>query len=229
MGGGSTLDPRAVSVVMQSFGQVTGLHVLHLQCATGEDTLSWAVFGARAAGVDISDEQIALARQKAVAAGLGVDFYSADVYDLPEALRSASFDLVFTGGGALVWLPDLPRWASVVAACLKPGGRLLVIDDHPLAGCLWVDEGRLVVEDDYFRGSQPGLSSGWAHFKGGEAARETKYEFLWTLGDVVTAVAQVGLAIERLEEFPAGAGWRFGDQPGAVVRLPGEFLLAARK
>lgn len=227
--GGSILDPRAVEAVERSFGQVGGLNVLHLQCATGEDTLSWAVLGARAAGADISEAQIDLAHHKAAEAGLPVDFYAADVYDLPVGLRSAGFDLVFTGGGALVWLPDLARWAQAVAACLKPGGRLLLLDEHPLANCLRLEEDRLVQEEDYFARSRAWVGTGWSHFQGGENAQETKYEFAWPLGDVVTAVAQSGLIIEHFEEFPGGTAWRFGSQPGAMLRLPGEFLLLARK
>ncbi len=228
--GGSTLDPRAVAAVEQAFGAGgAGLRVLHLQCATGEDTLSWAGLGARAVGADISDEQIGLARQKAAEAGLPVDFFAADVYDLPAELRSASFDVVFTGGGALVWLPDLKRWAAAAAACLKPGGRLVLIEEHPLASCMWVEDGRLVLEEDYFSRGRAYEVSGWHHFQGGEAAKETKYEFVWPLGDVVTAVAQAGLVIERLDEFPGGAAWRFGEQQSESLRLPGEFLLVARK
>lgn len=227
-GGGSTIDPRAAAAVAQAFGQVGRLHLLHLQCASGEDTLSWAVLGARAVGVDISDKQIALARQKAAAAGLPVDFFAADVYDLPEELRGGSFDVVFTGGGALVWLPDLTRWAGTIAACLKPGGRLVLLDEHPLANCLWVEAGKLVLEGDYFRRGQAYDESGWRHFAGGEEAKETKYEFAWPLGDVVTAFARAGLVIERLEEYPTGPEWRFGEQ-SKQMRLPGEFLLVAKK
>jgi SAM-dependent methyltransferase len=228
-GGGSTLDGRVVEAVRQVFGQAAGLRVLHLQCATGEDSLSWAVLGARAIGVDIAEAQIELARQKAAAANLVVDFYTADIYDLPAELCRASFDVVFTGGGALVWLPDLARWASVVAACLKPGGRLILSEEHPLASCLWVEEGRLVLEEDYFARGRAYAGVGWQHFKGGEGAKETKYEFVWPLGDVVTAVASAGLVIERLEEFPGGPEWRFGDQQKVMDRLPGEFLMVARK
>jgi SAM-dependent methyltransferase len=227
--GGSILDPRAVEAVERSFGQVRGLNMLHLQCATGEDTLSWAVLGARASGADISEAQINLARHKAAEAGLPVDFYAADVYDLPAELRSASFDLVFTGGGALVWLPDLARWAESVAACLKPGGRLLLLDEHPLANCLRLEDDRLVQEEDYFARNRAWVGTGWGHFQGGEGAQETKYEFAWPLGDVVSAVAQSGLIVEHLEEFPGGTAWRFGSQPDVMLRLPGEFLLIARK
>ncbi len=210
--GGSLLE----DAVLAAAGDVHGLTLLHLQCATGEDTLSWAVAGARATGVDISDAQIALAQRKA-----------ADVYALPADLQSATFDMVCTGGGALVWLPDIERWASVVAAALRPGGRLILYEEHPLASCLWIEDGKLVLESDYFGRSAAFYNTGWRHFAGGEAAQETKAEFQWPLGDVVTALARAGLRIERLEEFPAKHGWRFGEHADQVRQLPGSFLLVA--
>lgn len=226
--GGITLDGRVIAAAREAFGEVRGLRVLHLQCATGEDTLSWGVLGAQAAGVDIAEEQIDLARQKADLAGIAVEFIAADVYELPQALHDA-FDVVYTGGGALVWLPDLAAWARAAAACLKPGGRLLVLDEHPLAGCLWMQAGQLQIEGDYFSRAKAYEDTGWRHFQGGEDAREKKYSFAWPLGDVVTAAARAGLLVERLEEYPAGAGWRFGSQPGDIARMPGEFLLAAAR
>ena len=206
--GGSLLE----ACVLEAAGDVRGLTLLHLQCATGEDTLSWTVVGARATGADISDAQIALARRKAADAGLDARFFAADVYALPVELQSATFDLVFTGGGALVWLPDIDRWAGVIAAALRPGGRLILHEEHPLASCLWIEDGKLVLEDDYFARGQPYFHTGWRHFAGGEVAQQTKAEFQWPLGDIVTALARAGLRIERLEEFPAKRGWRFGEQ-----------------
>lgn len=223
--GGSTLD----AVVVDAAGDVAGQSLLHLQCSTGADTLSWAVAGARATGVDISPRQIEIARQTAAAAGLPVRFVAADVYDLPADLQDSSFDLVFTGGGALVWLPDIERWAAIVAAALAPGGRLILHDEHPLASCLWIEEGEVVLGDDYFGRHTPYQGTGWSHFRGGETAQENKYEFIWPLGDVITALVQAGLTTERLVEYPSRAEWRYGEKLDEVARLPGEYLLVARK
>lgn len=224
-GGGSVLD----AAVLAAAGRVTGRTILHLQCATGEETLSWAVAGASVTGVDISGRQIALAREKAAAAGLRVAFVAADVYALPDELARGAFDWVYTGGGAVVWLPDLPRWAEIVAAMLRPGGRLLLDEEHPVAGCLWFTDGKIEVISDYFARDQPERYRGWTHFAGGEDATETKVAFSWPLGDVVTAIARAGLRIESLQEFPSEAEWRFGAALDAVRRLPGRYQLVARK
>jgi SAM-dependent methyltransferase len=223
--GHSTLDARELAAA----GDMRGKSLLHLQCATGEDTLSWAIAGAQATGVDISEQQIVLARQKAAEADLAVQFVAADIYALPTELQMGSFDIVYTGKGVLVWLPDLTRWAQAIEAALKPGGRFLLFEEHPLAGCLWLEHGVLQLESNYFGRSQPEYSSGWRHFAGGEDAQARKVEFLWPLGDIVTAIAQAGLRIERLEEFPIQPGWRFKTTVGELNKLPGRMLLVAAK
>jgi SAM-dependent methyltransferase len=222
-GGGCTLSDEVLTVA----GDVHGLSLCHLQCATGEDTLSWANRGARATGIDLSPKQIELAKQKAAAAGLPVRFIASDIYTLPAHLFEERFDLLFTGGGAIVWLPDLQEWAKIIARLLKPGGRLIIDEEHPLAGCMEVQDGALRLVDDYF-GRRADRFIGWSHFSGGEDATEEKYEFTWPLGDVVTALAQAGLRIELLEERPSQQEWRFGDKLQEVARIPGEYLLVAR-
>ena len=213
----------------QVAGDVRGLRLCHLQCATGEDTLSWANLGAVVTGVDISPRQIELATAKAAGAGISADFLAADVCALPEDLLCpASFDIVYTGGGALVWLPDLDIWAAAIHRLLRPSGRLIVREGHPVIACVEVHEGSITIVEDYFD-RQPEASTGWRHFTGGEDTPETKWEWTWTIGDIVTSVAQAGLRIERLEESPSTAEWRFGDDLDAVQRLPGEFLLIASR
>jgi SAM-dependent methyltransferase len=223
--GGSVLDER----VIEAAGQVEGQRILHLQCSTGSDTISWAVLGAEATGVDISPRQIEIAQRTADEANLPVRVVAADLYALPAALQSADFDIVFTGGGAIVWLPDLRRWAQIVSSALRPGGMMILYDEHPLASCIWIENGQLILGDDYFARQIPSQGAGWSHFVGGETAQENKYQFAWPLGDVITALARAGLVIDRLEEYPSTAEWRFGAKLGEAARFPGEYLLIAHK
>jgi SAM-dependent methyltransferase len=104
--------------------------LLHLACANGNDTLSWAVLGAAVTGVDIAPAGLAVARQTAAAAGLDAAFVCADVYDLPPELPA--FDIVYMSGGGICWMPDLDRRAQLVAAHLVPGGVAAIIEHHPL-------------------------------------------------------------------------------------------------
>src|SRR3954468_565901 len=115
-------------------GDITGLDGVHLQCHIGTDTLSLARLGARMSGLDFSPAAIVQARALAARTGTDVDFVEADVYDAVQVLGAERFDLVFTGIGALCWLPDVRRWPATVAGLLRPGGRLFLREGHPM---LW--------------------------------------------------------------------------------------------
>ena len=121
-------------------GDIAGQRAVHLQCHIGTDTISLARLGAEVTGLDFSAASLAEARKLASATGTAVEFVEGDVYDAAAVLGRGRFDLVYTGIGALCWLPDIDRWAGVVAELLAPGGRLFVREGHPM---LWtLDEKR---------------------------------------------------------------------------------------
>src|SRR4029077_5637160 len=120
----------------------------------GKDTLSLARLGARVTGVDFSPSAIGEARRLAVAAGIAdARFVESELYATGDVL-GAEFDLVYTGVGALNWLPDIAGWARVVAAVLRPGGRLYIRDGHPMLNTLHdgIDDDVLRVTLPYFEG-----------------------------------------------------------------------------
>jgi SAM-dependent methyltransferase len=196
---------------------VEGKHVLHLQCATGESTAQLVELGALVSAVDISSEALEVAREKAP----DVAYVHADVQDLPLELRRSRFDLVYTGGGVLVWLQDLAPWATGIASALKPGGTVLLYDAHPLSQCVdhlghW--------RDDYFDDTIE-QTSGWEHFElPGPAAAEDKFERHWQLGEIFEALTDAGLEIARLVEFQTLYKWLQRDR-----RIPWDFAVLARK
>jgi len=108
--GGSRLRAYEVNEV----GEVAGKSLLHLQCHFGIDALSWARHGARVTGADFSARAVELARSLAAELRLDATFVRSDLYDLPSVL-DGQFDIVYTSRGVLGWLPDLDRWAGVVA------------------------------------------------------------------------------------------------------------------
>ena len=104
-------------------GPVDGLHILHLQCHFGRDTLTLAQRGATVVGLDFSPRAITVARTLAEELGMSdrAHFIEADLYDAPKVLNDV-FDLVFVNWGSIGWLPDISRWAEIVAHFIKPGG-----------------------------------------------------------------------------------------------------------
>lgn len=120
--------PEHLSAVVRfdlpRLGDIAGLRAVHLQCHIGTDTLSLARLGAHMSGLDFSPASLQQARRLAARCGTAIDYVESSVYDAATALPRASFDLVYTGIGALNWLPRIDDWARNVAALLKPGGRL---------------------------------------------------------------------------------------------------------
>lgn len=190
-------------------GAVDGLDAVHLQCHLGTDTISLARLGARMTGLDFSSQSLAHATRLAEQSGSAVRFVQADVYDALSVLTAASFDLVYTGIGALCWLPDMRRWAQVVAALLRPGGRLFLREMHPMLGTLITDEERLLVDDSYFERSEPAV------YDEGGTYVDTDHEFTATvthqwshsLGEVVSALFEAGLQLTGLVEHDS-VPWR---------------------
>lgn len=148
--GRPTLEPFELELL----GPVEGLRLAHLQCHFGLDSMGWARRGASVVGLDFSAPAVDTANALASELGLDARFVRADVYDAVAALDGEQFDVVYTGLGALNWLPDLDAWAQVVAALVRPGGRLLLSEFHPFSWVFDVEEGEgLRVTDDYFGGA----------------------------------------------------------------------------
>jgi SAM-dependent methyltransferase len=227
--GGFNFEPHE----LETLGDVRGLEVLHMPCASGEDTLSFAVLGARPTGVDISDAEIAIAKDKAARAGLDVRFVCADIFDLPPELQASTFDLVYASSGVLCWLPDINRWAGIVAAALKPGGRLILCEHHPFFETLDISKGRVEIGRCYFSRGTPSREEGLGYLACGVDTTEHFYVFTWPLGDIVTAVIHAGMRLERLKEFPyedSAYHTHLPEEFRATLRqLPVEFHLIARK
>jgi SAM-dependent methyltransferase len=115
---------------------VEGQYILHLQCHFGADTLTFAQRGATVVGLDFLPSAILAAGRLADELGLAARarFVQADLYDAATAIpEPAAFDMVFVSWGAIGWLPDIRRWAEIVAHLLKPGGSLYLAEAHPAA------------------------------------------------------------------------------------------------
>ena len=230
--GKCTLMPEDV----EEMGSVEGKRLVHLQCHFGLDTLSWARRGATVSGLDFSAPAVEAARAIARDLGIAADFVQADVYGAASALSGRRFDVVYTGIGAIAWLPDLDRWARVVESLLEPGGRLQLTEFHPFSWVLGDDGGRVI--NDYFaRGPFEDQSPGTYAERDAQTAHNHTLEWHHPLGEVVTAIARAGLRIERLRELETSACpfWaleRRGDfwvTPEGKPRTPLMYTLVARK
>lgn len=185
---------------LEEVGDVAGKRLLHLQCHFGIDTLSWARLGAQVTGVDFSEEAIELAREVAEELEVGAEFIRSNVYDLPEVL-DRTFDVVYTSRGVLAWLPDVRRWADVVARFVAPGGIFYITEVHPL---LEVFEDDLSIAYGYWEDEQPLAFEVQGSYADPSASVSVPKEYGWNhaLGEIVSGLIDAGLAIEFLHEWP---------------------------
>ena len=226
-------DPEFLSYVVQfdvpRLGDVAGVRGVHLQCHIGTDTISLARLGARMTGLDFSPEALSQARQLASKTGADVEFVEADVYDAASVLGEGIFDLVYTGVGAICWLPRIEEWARVVAALLVPGGRLFMREGHPMLWSLADREDELlVVGHPYFETEEAVKWEGGGTYVVTDAMFEQKVSYSWNhgLGEIVTALFEAGLELTMLVEHDS-APW--DALPGQMEQpSPGEWRLADR-
>jgi len=120
-------------IELRLLGDVKDKKIIHLQCHFGQDTLSLARMGASVTGVDLAEDAIETAVSQAKDMGLTADFITSNVYDIDHSL-DGQFDIVFTSYGTIGWLPDMRRWANVVARLLKPGGKFVIAEFRPASG-----------------------------------------------------------------------------------------------
>jgi SAM-dependent methyltransferase len=188
-------------IELREVGDVRGNSLLHLQCHFGLDTMSWARLGANVTGVDFSDRAIALARSIGAELKIPARFLQSNIYDAPDILHE-QFDIVFTSYGALCWLPDIKRWAEIAACFVKPGGFLYMAEFHPIA--LMNDNRagttKLRQENSYFHNAMVVDPPGPDYSDPSKIVSET-HQWMYRLGDVVSALAATGLRIEYLHEF----------------------------
>ncbi|WP_149205426.1 class I SAM-dependent methyltransferase [Actinotalea subterranea] len=217
-------DPTALSDVvafdLPRLGDLTGSDVVHLQCHIGTDTLSLARLGARVTGVDLSGTSLGVARDLAERAGTDIEYVQSDVYAAPEALGGRQFDMVYTGIGAICWLPSIRRWAETVAALIRPGGRLFIRDGHPVLNAAmamtvgaehpdreqqpWMTgpgATTLALELPYYEQAEALVWNDEYTYAGDEkVAQPRSMEWNHGLAEIVTAVLDAGMELTSLTE-----------------------------
>jgi SAM-dependent methyltransferase len=227
-------DPDFLSDVVRfdlpRLGDIRGVRGVHLQCHIGTDTISLARLGARMTGLDLSPASLEQARLLSERAGPHVDFVEAELYEAVAVLGNDVFDFVFTGIGALCWLPSVSRWANIVAGLLAPSGRLFLREGHPM---LWTLEdqrpdGRLVAEYPYFEREEPIVFDDPGTYVQTEStfAHNLTHEWNHGLGEIVMALLEAGMDLTMLVEHDS-VPWEA--LPGQMTQVElGEWRLTDR-
>lgn len=191
-------DSSLNDIELKLLGDIKGKNILHLQCHFGQDTISLARLGANVTGVDLSDKSIEKAKELSKKTQTSVTFICCNIYELPQYLDK-QFDIIFTSYGTIGWLPDLDKWASIISNYLKPNGKFVFAEFHPV---VWMfDDDFKKIEYNYFK------SDAIIEIENGTYAdRDANFTLesvTWNhaMSEVVNSLIKNGLEINSLDEF----------------------------
>lgn len=176
---------------------VKGKTMLHLQCHFGMDTLCWARMGAKVTGVDLSPEAVKEADLLANEIGIDARFVCCNVYDTRQHIND-TFDIVFTSYGTIGWLPDLDKWAKVIADSLNKGGVFYMADFHPV---LWMmDDDMTHLKYPYYN-KEVIITENQGTYTDREADIKAK-EYGWnhSISEILNALINQGLELQFFNE-----------------------------
>ncbi|MES2704366.1 MAG: class I SAM-dependent methyltransferase [Bacteroidota bacterium] len=217
--GETSLKPFELALL----GDVRGKSILHLQCHFGQDTLSLARMGARTTGADFSEDAIAQAQELNEELGLSAEFICTDIYNLPQVLDK-QYDIVFTSYGTVGWLPDMQRWAAVVARYVKPGGFFLIVDFHPV---LWMYSNDFThIQYSYFNKEAIVETLEGTYANKDADIKKTEVGWNHSLSEIMQALLDAGLHIKRFEEYDHSPYDCFQNM---VETAPGQYNIAGKE
>jgi 2-polyprenyl-3-methyl-5-hydroxy-6-metoxy-1,4-benzoquinol methylase len=196
--------------ILPYFGDVKGKKIANLMGSNGTKGIALALLGAQVTVIDISEGNRKYAQELAAGAGVDIDYIVSDVLQLPQAVLQPQYDIVFAEMGIVHYFTNLKPFFEVVCSLLKPGGRFVLRDFHPVATKLLSSRGSTAkvrkhkVDGDYFDTSLEEKEVSFAKYMPEGIVTETQkvYWRRWTLGEIVTAVANSGLAVKLLQEEP---------------------------
>lgn len=234
-------EDALLAIEAAELGDISGKHVLHLQCHIGRDTLCLVRRGAVATGLDFSAAAIDVARRLAEETGLEARFVHGTVGDAPR-LTPGPFDLVFTTWGTICWLPDVKVWAKAIASVLVPGGELYFADAHPSFLILEEHAGKLAPMYDFQTPADRPLEFVEATTYTGDPtvmANQSTRQWIHSLAAIFTGLIDAGLTITMFHEHEVlpwqglpclvPASDRLWRLPDGYARIPLSFSLRARK
>lgn len=226
--------------IAAAIGELEGRRIMHLQSHIGFDAISMAKRGANVTAVDFSPTALAKARAFAQRCGVEIATVEAEATKLPADLDE-SFDLVYANLGAICWIEDLGAWMRAASGALVGGGKLVLVDLHPLAqmidsvsplklGFTYGFGGR-IEDDEHGTYADPDAEV--------EQTRSVSYSH--SLGETFGAARAAGLEVEQLREhleleFDCWGGGELTQEDDGLFRLrqdgqalPVLFTLIARK
>ncbi|MGF1629906.1 MAG: class I SAM-dependent methyltransferase [Kiloniellaceae bacterium] len=207
-----------------------GKAVVQLCCNNARELLSVKNLGAASVtGFDFAAAFLDQARELAAAGGIEAEFVQTEVAKIP-ADYDGRFDLALVTIGVLGWMPDLKEFFGTARRLLKPGGHLVIYEDHPILN-MYDDRdhgGPPQPDESYFRAEPYRHDSGLDYWSNQDYQAQPCYWNFHKMSDVLMALVRAGFALEDFEEFPHNIGTRahMENQP---QQLPLSYILVGRR
>jgi SAM-dependent methyltransferase len=185
-------------IELQFLKAIRGKKILHLQCHFGQDSISLSKLGAEVTGVDLSDVAIEKAENLAKEMGDGSRFICSDIYNLPN-VHNEKYDMVFSSYGTVGWLPDSDKWSSVISHFLKPGGKFIFAEFHPV---VWMFDDKVEKVAYRYFNSEPIIEEEEGTYTDKTAdIKETCITWNHSLSEIFNALKNNGLEIIAFNEY----------------------------
>ncbi len=210
---------------------IDGADIVQICCNNGQELLSTKALGAkRLLGIDGTEGFVAQGRELAAAGGIEAEFVATNIYELSEAYRGA-FDIALITIGVLSWMPDLQRFFRIAESLLKPGGVLLINEQHPVIEMM-EPGGRddpVEFELSYFDETPYVDASGLDYYGGEEYDATPNTSFMHKMSDIIMAGIGAGMTIQHFEELPDHISNTWYNVEASGVGLPMSYVLEFRK
>lgn len=168
---GSFIDKVETDLAFKLFTPEKGMKVLDVGCGTGNFSVKLAQLGCKVVGIDISEEMLKKAKEKAQKEGLDIEFHKMDIYNLD--LGDDTFDAVFSMA-AFEFIEEPEKAMEELFRVAKKGSQILI-------GTISRDSswGQLYLSDEF----QKNTVFKYAHFMTLEELKSLKEEYLVDAGD----------------------------------------------
>ena len=226
-------NPAAeVAYYLPYIDNVQGKRIINLMGSKGSKAVALSLLGAEVTVIDISESNAKYARELAAAAETHIEYIVSDVLHIQETI--GSFDVVLLELGVLHYFIDLQPLFTIISQLLKQGGTFILRDYHPLyTKLVQIENNEVVASGNYFHADVIEVDVAYSMLLS-EAERNSLPKNMirrWTLGEIVTKIAQAGLRIEELiEECGAKQRWVFPPHApnGIEDRIPGLYTLISK-
>ncbi len=227
----SFLDAPVIAILDEL--DIRGMHVAQFCCNNGRELLQMVKTGAASGvGFDFAENYVQEGNRLSAVTGLNTRFVASDIAEIPAQYDDA-FDLILITAGALTWFENLNTFFDKVASTLQQGGVLLIHEMHPVCNMLAMPNEEEYDEDNpgqfvysYFR-DEPWIDSEGMDYVGGTSYKsKTFYSYSHSMGEILTTLAQNGIHVERLQEYPDDISNSFTKLTGNGIPL--SYVLVAR-